>query len=306
MVIDPYATIITKAYKVDRITNALKRADIENPLPSLTTPAGNQIRDAFFVPPTEDYSDVPGFTQFVNIGTAGKPKWVIDARPYMSWNRRSDSYRLVASNDYSFQCMRLVLTQILADEGGEFFHRLGDIPIKAFVRWITLALAQRFGLTLEYQARVSVVCAYYYHTMLRDEADLSDDDRNRLIPQIARVTAVPNNIIIEVLDNMGSLKDAEAFATALRDGSGTVGLSQLKFIDLYTLVANSWIGVNAREHVGVALEHVPSFVAMVYAAAGERSYRKTMISRRVETTGRTHELTRFADQLYRSIQSRFV
>jgi len=306
MVIDPYYTTITKAYKVDRITNALKRADIENPLPALTTPAGNQIRDAFFIPPTDDYNDVPGFTQFVNIGTQSKPKWVIDGRPYMSWNRRNDSYRLVASNDYSFQCMRLILTQILATEGSTFFQRLGDIPIKTFIRWITLALAQRFGLALEYQARVSIVAAYYYHTQLLDGNELSEADRHRLAPQIARVTSVPTHIILEVADQLGPLNDADAFATAIRQCSGTVGLSQLKFIDLYTLVANSWIGVNAREHVGVALEHMPTFVAMVYSAAGERSYRKTVLSRRVETTGRPHELSRFADQMFRSIQSRFV
>lgn len=306
MVIDPYATTIAKAYKADRIANTVKRADIENPLPALTTPAGNQIQDAFFVPPTDNYSDVPGFTQFVNIGNANQPKWVIDARPYMSWNRRTDSYRLVASNDYSFQCMRLVLTQILANDDGSFFHRMGDIPVKTFVRWISLALAQRFGLALEYQARVGIVCAYYYHTQLQDDLELTQADRQRLAPQIARVTSVPTQTILEVVDQMGNLRDGEDLATAIRVCSGTVGLSQLKFIDLYTLVANSWIGVNAREHVGVALEHMPTFVAMVYAAAGERSYRKTMMSRRVETTGRSHELTRFADQLFRNIQSRFV
>jgi hypothetical protein len=306
MVIDPYATTITKAYKVDRITNAIKRGDIENPLPALTTPAGNQIKDAFFVPPTDEYVDIPGFTQFVNMGTTSKPKWVIDARPYMSWNRRNDSYRLVASNDYSFQCMRLVLTQILAIDGSDFFHRLGDIPAKTFVRWVTLALAQRYGLALEYQARIQAVCAYYYHTQLQDNRELSMNDRHRLAPQVSRVTSVPTPIILEVADQLGNLKDGEDFANALRECSGTVGLSQLKFIDLYTLIANSWIGVNSREHVGVALEHMPTFVAMVYAAAAERSYRKTMMSRRVETTGRAHELTRFADQLFRSIQSRFV
>lgn len=303
MVIDPYDTTVGGWYKPAPIINALRRAEITHPLPSAVTPTGNRLRDAFVVTPSEDFQDIPNFTQFVNIGK-DSPKWVMDGRPYMRWNRNADSYRLVAENDYAFQCMRLAITQLLSDDPG-FMHRLGDTPVKTWVRWLTLALAQRYNLSLEYQARVSVICAYYYHTQLDEARTLSVSERQALSNKVSRVTAVPVPTVLEMIEPVGPLKTGDDLATALREHAGTLGLTQLKFVDLYTLVANSWIGVNARENVGLALEHIPTFIAMVYYALSERSYRKTVITRRAETTGRQHELQQFTNGLFRYISGRF-
>jgi hypothetical protein len=307
MLVSPYATTICQTYQnqTERLTNALLRADIEAPLPVLTTPMGNTIQQAFYIPPKDEYTDVPGFTQLVNIGKPNASKWVLDGRPYMRWEYRTDSYRLTAENDFSFQCTRLALTALAAEQP-EAFYRLGDIPAKTFVRWITLALAQRFNLHLDAQLRVSIVVAYYYYTQLQSDRTLSTDDRQRLAQQVGRVTAVPVPTVLELADQLGDLTDAKALASQISQHAGTIRLSELKFADLFTIIAPSWVGVNARENCGVALEHLPTFIAMTYAALGEKSYRKAVLSRRAETTGRQQELKQFVDLVFRHVSSRFV
>jgi len=303
MVIDPYKTTVGGWYKPDPIINALLRVEVTHPLPAAVTPTGNSLRDVFVVTPSEDFQDIPNFTQFVNIGK-DSPKWVMDGRPYMRWNRSTDSYRLVAENDYAFQCMRVAITQ-LCIEDPMVVSRLGDIPVKTWIRWVTLALAQRFNLDLEHQARVAVICAYYYYTQLDETQDMALSTRIALASRVSRVTAVPAPKIIEIIQSVGALSNGDQFATALRDHSGTLSLAQLKFADLYAVLVNGWIGVNSRENVGVALEHMPTFIAMVYCSLSERSYRKTVITRRAETTGRQNDFHQFTHGLFKHIVGRF-
>lgn len=307
MIVMPYHTTIATVYKNDRLVNELQRMAIIHPFPALTTPLGHTVRDAVVVTPWDEYLSLPGFTQPFNLGNQQHPKWIIDGRPYMRWDRRNDSYRLTAENDYSFQCARLALTQIAEDEGAQSFRRLGDLPVKTFIRWVTLGISQRYNLALEDQIRVQVLCAYYYHAQLTDDGILSHNDRHRLANQVSRVTAVPTPQVIDIVEPIveGGLVNGPAFANCLATHSGSVRLNQLKFTDLFMLLANSWVGVNSRENVGVALEHLPTFLTMVYMGLGERSYRKTMMTRRAETAGRQQDHKQFVTQVYRLVESRF-
>ncbi len=306
MLVHPYHTTICSMYRLDHLVRGLQRADIESSFPSVETPAGNTVRDARLVPPNDNYTQVSGFTQCVNIGLAKQPKWVIDARPYMRWDRRHDSYRLLAENDFSFQCTRLALTQVAEGEGERPFLRLGDVPIKTFVRWVTLGVSQRFNLSLEDQMRLSVIVAYYYYTQLTPTREQSETDRHRLANQVSRIVSIPTPQILEIIEPVGALTDGAALASAIAEHGGSVRLSNIKFSDLFLLLASSWVGVNSRENVGVALEHIPTFIAMVYLGLGDRSYRKTLITRRAETAGRQIDHKQFLDQTYRLVESRFA
>lgn len=305
MRIDPYLTTICRPYPTRSLVGALQRANIETPLPPLETPLGHRVRQARVITPSEAYDDVAGFTQFLNIAREGKdPIWVVDGRPFMRWNRREDSYRLTAANDYSFQISRLCLTQVAATHE-QGFYRLGDIPIKTFVRWITLAISQRFNLGLEYQLRLQVICAYYYHALQSGEVNMDDSTKVRLSQSISRVVSVPPDVVMEVGDKLGKLENGDDLAHAIAEHSGSVRLAKLKFTDLYMLIAASWVGTNSRENAGVALEHFPTFIAMVYSALGEKSYRKTRITQRAETAGRQADHRQFVQQVYRLVESRF-
>lgn len=48
---------------------------------------------------------------------------------------------------------------------------------------------------------------------------------------------------------------------------------------LVNLLIASWFGTNAREMIAVALEHPPTWIALVYAAFTEKSYKNTVISK---------------------------
>lgn len=302
----PYDALICQVHPTERLKLALQRADLETPLPPLVTPLGKTVPMAAVVVPNGEYDDVPGFTQWLDIAqpSAPHPRYVLDGRPFMRWDRRTNSYRLTAENDFAFQCNRLILSQILADGQRRRFYSLGEVPLKTFSRWVTMALAQRFGLDLETQMRVAIICAYYYRTQLSEDRELDLERRRWEAVGIGRAIHVPATKVLELGEQLTALKTPDELAAAIALHGGSVRLEKIKFADLFALLSASWVGVNSRENVGVALEHVPTYIAMLYAALGERSYRKTVIATRAQTVARQTELQTFVYQVYNMVQTR--
>ena len=303
----PYETTICSPHNPERLTLALKRANIEYPFPTVTTPAGNVLERAVFITPRDEHHDVPPVTQFLNIGTAEAPTLVIDGRPYMRFDQRNDSYNFTAANDYSFLCTRVALTLTAMSEGTPVLGRLGDVPVKTFVRWISQALGSKYVLPLEQQLTLMVLTAYYYYGLVDPLTTEDEDARNRLAPMVARVTGAPTAAVLTLATRIQEpAKTADEFAKQIATVSGSLRFGEFKFIDLWTILANHWAGVASRENIGVALEHVPTWIAMVYAALGERSYRRTIITQRAETAGRPTERDQFVRQVERLVSEQFA
>jgi hypothetical protein len=298
----PYQTTICGIYKnFDKVFNATSRAALDLPFPPVRTPAKYEIRNTGFVTPREEHESVPNFTQLLNIGTPDKPKLLVDSRQYMSYDQRSGDYKLVASNDWQFQCVRLALNLRLLEGDETFFSRLSDLPAKVFIRWVPGELIRRYNLGIESQMAMYVIAGYYYYAMCNDELRKPGDMRVQMAPVVARVTGVPVETVLAVCDQLGKLENANDLAHELSTNANTIRMGNLKFTDLYLLLSNSWFGVNARENVGVALEHLPTYITMLYMALAERSYRKTVITQRAESITRGNDLKAFTDLVHRAV-----
>ncbi len=305
----PYQTKICSIYpqgNLDKLRREVNKAALSEPFPQVKTTAGYLLKDCHFVTPGPEHEDIPMFTQFIDVGIHGEPKLLLDGRQYMKYESRSGTYRLVANNDWTFQCIRMALTTKLlkGDEG--MFSRMGDIPAKVFNRWVSGPLISKFGLPIESQMALYVIGAYYYYAMCMP--DLGEDNlENRIefAPVISRITGVPPDFVIRVITEVGPLRNADDLAEAMSTKSFQERTGKLQFKDLYVLLASSWFGVNARENVGVALEHLPTFIAMLYMAVADRSYRKSVITQRADTVARPHELKTFTDLVFRQVSDQY-
>lgn len=305
----PYQTTICNTIyknKMDQLTNKIRRAKIILPFPEVTTPFGNELKEAYFVTPREEHEDVPLFTQYINNGDNNRPELIIDSRQYMKYDERSGTYKLIAINDWQFQCIRLALNARLLKGDEAFFSRLGDLPIKVFIRWISGALVSRYTLGAEPAMAMWVICAYYYFAMCNPELrEVDIDTRIQWAPMVSRVTGVNPDVVMNIADHLGELKNGEDLIRELSTNSMQQRTGTLKFQDLYLLISNSWIGVNNRENVGVAIEHLPTYIAMLCSAITERSYRKAILFQRIEKDTQPKEQRAFTDIVFRAVDEQF-
>jgi hypothetical protein len=305
MILMPYDTHQGRMYQTDKIISQIKRAQIDLPLPEVETPGGNVIKNFHFVTPSEEHEDVNGFTQYVNLGTDQEPRLVLDGRPYMRYDRRTGTYRLTAENDYMFHCIRGALTLQLMKGDKAVIRRLGDVPMITFTRWITLALSQKFNLDLAAELKVSIAVAYYYLGMSDDAVATDPEARLEMANIVQRVTKADLRTVMEVADTIKSLATFDDLARTVSEDLGTIRMGKLKFPDIWLLVAGSFSGVNYRENIGVALEHLPTFIAMVYCALEDKSYRKSAIFMRAKSAGSDRDHKTFTDLVYRQVAEQF-
>lgn len=298
----PYQTKITQIHSVERLSVALKREMLDYPFPSMTTVMGKTIKHAFIITPRPEHEDAPVLTQYLDLEGKNAPNLVIDARKYMTYDHRSDTYRLTTENDYSFLCNRVILNLVAMREGMGALNRFGDLPCRVFSRWITLTLSQRYNLPVEHQLNLLVLTAYYYYALINPALVETPEKRVDLAGVISRVTGVPSPNVVTISDAITEMPTtAEGYCKLISERSGSLRFERFGYIDLFNFMAGSWIGLNSRETVGVALEHPPTFIAMIYASITERSFRKARFVDRVNTDGRRPELAQFAQMVNRII-----
>lgn len=303
----PYQTTICGMYtRLDQVLSKVRRAALDLPFPEVVTPANYTLDKAHFVTPRQEHEDIPNFTQYINVGEPNHPNLLIDSRQYMKYDEKTGLYRLAATNDWSYQCIRLALNLQLLSSDETMFSRLGDLPAKVFHRWVSGALITKYNLGIESQMALFVITAYYFYAMCNHELRPADfDTRQQFAPIISRITGVPPDFVLDVIEQVGKLENGTDLAIAMSTKSHQERTGELKFSDIFLLLSNSWQGSNSRENVGVALEHLPSFIAMLYMGIADRSYRKTVITQRAESLARGQDLKIFTDLVFKMVNSQY-
>lgn len=311
MVILPYQTTLGRLFKVDPYVLAIRKAAISLSLPPMQTVTNETLLDTGYVTPREEHEDIPIFAHIVNLGTDEQPMLVVDGRQYMRYDERSGITRLIAANDWQLQCIRVALTLKLMESGTASFARLTDFPAKVFTDWITGTLVQRYTLRPESEMALRVISVLYYQAMLMPELRQPGHDRVRFAPILARVSGIPIEFILNLIDpdiegTVGKLENATDLAIELSTKSRTLAMGTLKFADLHTLLKSTWYGTNHSDNVGMALEHLPTWIAILYTAVSDRSYRKSKITERAERVGRGNDIRNFIDLVGRSVAEQYT
>ena len=89
----------------------------------------------------------------------------------------------------------------------------------------------------------------------------------------------------------------EEFCDELSQRVGSSRLDGLNPVVLYGIIKGSWFGKNASELVSVAIEHPPTFDALIYAAASTSSLQRTILGTLVKGELRDREAMSFVEKI---------
>lgn len=299
----PYeTTVASKLYKsTSSIIDKLKSSRIELGFPNMSLNSGKELESIYYTTPYNEHMDIPGFTQYLNIGTSQVPELIMDGRPYLRQDRMTQQLKVIAENDWQFQAIRMSLNLELLKTGNGLFNGLGNVPVITFSRWISGVLSSRYNLGIESQMAISVITALYYQAMINPELREAGEPREMEVSRITQITGVNPEFAFGVIDNLGPLHNLDHLCHELSHNSAQQRTGELKTQDLVLLLGSSWFGINARENVAISLEHLPTFVALVYMALTSSMYRRVVLTQRALTAGRDRELKAFTDTVFRLV-----
>jgi hypothetical protein len=139
------------------------------------------------------------------------------------------------------------------------------------------AISRRYALDPQEKLRLQVLSSIFYAGLFYDIHD--HWDKNRIAAQVMRSIAVDSKFIFEMLEYVKEpISGLLEFIAIVKEAIDTVRLKDLNHGILYAVLKNTWYGVNNDSITAVAIEHPPTWLAMLYVAVTDRSYAKTQIT----------------------------
>lgn len=292
-----YDTTICKKVKDKTLSKLLLQTHVGDPLPIPRSGLGAGDTRLLLITPSEDYDDIPEFNQPVVIQDLDKVyKVVVDIRPYASKGRNGELYRITAFNDYNTALTKAIFQECVLDGQINTFASQIGYTWRIFDRWINGAIINHMNLRndLDVQIRLSILNAIYFQVLFYSDMEAALTEESEVIKyKAASLTNTQMDLVAEVFDRVERLNNIEDYCNAIATVTGSIRLDTFKFAGLFNMISNAWYGVGSKETLGVALEHIPTFYALVYSAKTDRSYRRTKLGQIIDSIRDRHAEERF-------------
>lgn len=302
---DPYTTTwlsganlhkVVEAIQKYRRTNGGQFHDVKNPL--------NEDRDAAVMALGPGLADIPPFSHPLVIeDLVTKMRMVyVDVRNFTRLDREGNM--IVAGDlDYRFAMIRGFLQHVWMSEDWRSLVNVGSFPVTMFHRWLSGRLTRTYALPPEVQMRLTIIGGWYYLCQFieSNQESIDERDRMRMASQIARSSFVTAEDAINAVAEWPITRSIGDLVALLKAEAGTARFEHLTTAQLYTVMNGGWFGYNSAEILAVALEHVPTFIAICIFAAQERGYHNTEFGKIAEQYKNADEIKSFlfnTKQLY--------
>lgn len=207
----------------------------------------------------------------------------VDLRAFTHLDKSIGDFVIKINNEALFEINRVILNAVWVNTTTTRLLNLSPIPMIVFAGWISENVAKRFALTPKEQLALAIYSAYYYYCLFSDNDMFDSNDNNQIISSISRNLRCSALDVIEVVDRISNtVSDVKNFSETIPDVVQSVRLKNFNTPVLFQLLGNSWFGLNAREIIGAALEHPPTWIALVNSAYSDRTYKNTLLAKSAE------------------------
>ena len=211
---------------------------------------------------------------------SGKKLVFADARPYMS-QARNDMNRSRITNLMEFEMLRATTAATIAwnEKGAAAIMNLGPVLQQVYCRWLSRTIARRFSLDAMARIRLRVIAAYFFQCLFTDAKEFTESQKASIVASACRSSGVNyldyENFFTDV-DVIDGLNDFISVTKKLLPEA--VQLDRLDAGIVMEQIQGTWFGFVGRPSAAAALEHPPTFAAMLYMSFAQNGYRKAPLS----------------------------
>lgn len=295
-----YDTTTGPMYNIGPIVTKIKESLIKNGYAgwSMGVRDIDNVHAVFINGQTQTDNEIPSFTHPILVEYRDELYLCTDVRLHVRPEASSDRDIIRNRVEFNFAKSRAVMSmKWITGSQTELLYGLA-FSGTVFSVLISESLKQAFNLDFAEQTRIIALSHLYYQSLFTKEERFDEEQRQKMASHTIKCTKIPSDIVLEVMEHIEVIKGIDDFCTILVKMLDNVRLQKFDKAILMTLVKNSWFGVNAKEIIPVALEHPPTWNAIIYAALTERSYKNSKISQIAERYGKRG----IADEFAKSFQ----
>jgi hypothetical protein len=288
-----YDTTVGKIFNMSKIELALKEALITGMLGNKKLGVEESDgRVAVFVTGENSESHIPPFIHpYLIQNFKSKDYLVTDVRAFRASTQDYQTdreFELGVKNtvEYALMKSRAALNLMWLSSDVARIRARFSFACSVFAAWLSQSIAKAYALDFNDQVRLMALSVYYYHTLFQTESKLSDQALEVAVVHTIKATKLPAADVYALFEKIEGMPDIDAFCEEAKKVVENVRLHDFNHAMLLTLVKNSWYGTNSKEWLSVALEHPPTWLAIVYATLTERTYKSSSLYKIVEMQGK--------------------
>lgn len=226
-------------------------------------------------------------------------RWIaLDLRQVATFDKEHSAVRIRNDGEYQMLVRRYVLSGMWAVGKQPAVYGL-KFPHLVYGEFIASTLAKKFGLHMGDQIRLKALACLFY-TSLFTEAALTDEDLGKLRVRM-KEELIPEDLLDEVFLQKELMTTLDGFGEACFNVTNNVRLKNLDYNVLVSIFSMTWFGLNAKETILLALEHPPTWVALVFACLTNRSFKNSALAKTVEQKDRRNAGSDFLTDLVHQV-----
>jgi hypothetical protein len=285
-----YETVACNGFAMKRTIDAIQQAFISG---GIGYPSENEKAYKVDGNTNNITADIPAFAHPLLVPSAGVVesndnglRVVIDVRNFGVFDKSKFEYVVKNKIEYDLQSCRGSLNHIWINYNPNLLRDISPLAVGVYAAWVSENVSRRFALEPREQMDLGILSAIFYLTLFKEESVLTEDEVVKLTTLLNRTLKLNNEDVLAVFDKMTEanivLHTVHDFCSAAAIVTNSVRLEELNPGVLFTILGGTWFGFNSREMIAVAIEHPPTWIAILVSAFNERGYHNSGIAKLTE------------------------
>jgi hypothetical protein len=207
--------------------------------------------------------------------------------------------------EYNLMKQRVILNLAWLNNDSNQLKNSLSFAEDVFAAWVSEAIAKRYALDAGDQMTLTILAHYYYQSLFYPEDKIEEETLQKIVVHTMKATKVGNKEIFAIYDQIKQMRSIDDFCLEVKRILNNVRLEELNTGMLITMLGNTWYSQNNKEIIAVALEHPPTWIAVVLAATNERGFKNSRVGKLAEAYGKGEKAKLF-NQAYKVLESSYL
>lgn len=207
------------------------------------------------------------------------PMLAMDVRAAGRMDAITGFYKVKNSTMYKGLCYRAALTSLWLTNGPGAFRSISPMAMSVFASWIAETVGFRYNLDPKAKIELMIIAGIFYQSNHFEGIAFDKNNEARYLSGIANALKQNVNDVARIYDQTQAIGSIEEFCTKARLALDNVRLENLNKGVLVQLMGSTWAGDGATELCGIALEHPPTWISLLYEAHTNQALKKVGLSR---------------------------
>jgi hypothetical protein len=275
-----YDTTVCSGYVLDKLAEGIQLALVKGDLAFSRLP-NSRVFEVRAIGSAS--SAIPEFAHPYPFDLNGQRCLAIDVRPFGHFDRVKGDFVIRNQVEYQLLVHRAKLNDLWLDGNYGLLRDVSPAAMQFYASWISENVARRFALDMREQLDLSICAALYYGGLYNDDTELTEERKMKLVQAVARATRASAQDVLAVLDRIGGpMGHIDSFCAQAKEATKSVRLQEFNSGVLVSIIKGTWFGYHSQELLAVALEHPPTWLAVLLAAHVDRTWKNTPLAKLVE------------------------